>query len=71
MNKMDISKFWLDVFGELKGVRGELVALQSFSTIKKGTSPFNFPLNKPFYNLLQLLRYKGWEAGCHPQRPNF
>jgi hypothetical protein len=29
-------------------VTGELVALQSLSTIKKGTSPFNFQPNEPF-----------------------
>jgi hypothetical protein len=45
---MAISKFWLDVFGEKLGVRGGLIALQSLSTIKKGTSPLNFQSNDSF-----------------------
>ena len=36
---MAVSKFLLDVFGGMMGVRGALVALQSFSTIEKGTNP--------------------------------
>ena len=36
---MAISKFWLDVFEEMVGVEGVLIALQSLSTIKNGTSP--------------------------------
>jgi hypothetical protein len=28
----------------------KLVAIQSLSTIKKGTSPFNFQLNGPFWS---------------------
>jgi hypothetical protein len=39
---MAISKFWLDEFGEMVGVEGVLVAFQLLSTIKKGTSHFNF-----------------------------
>jgi hypothetical protein len=42
MNKMAISKFWLDVFGEMEGVEEVLVAFQSLSTIKKGPSHSNF-----------------------------
>jgi len=38
---MAISKFWLYVFREMVGVEGVLVAFQSFSTIKKGTSHSN------------------------------
>ena len=38
--------------------RGGLVALQSLSTIKKGTSHSNFQLNEPFSKFLRrLLRY--------------
>jgi hypothetical protein len=50
---MAISKFWLDVFGEKVGVKGGLVALQSLSTIKKGTSPLNFQSNEPFLKFLR------------------
>ena len=46
---MAISKFVLDVFGEKVGVRGGLVALQSLSTIKKGTSRLSFQSNEPFF----------------------
>ena len=45
LNKMAVSKFLLDVFGEKVSVRGGLVALKSLSTIKKGTSPLNFQSN--------------------------
>ena len=56
---MAISKFWLDVFGEMVGVEGVLAAFQSLSTIKKGTSHSNFQSNKPFSKFLrQLLRYE-------------
>jgi hypothetical protein len=41
---MAISKLCLNVFGEMVGVRGGLLAIQSLSTIKKGTSRFNFPI---------------------------
>ena len=55
---MAISKFWLDVSGGMMGVGG-LVALQSLSTIKKGTSHFNVQSNEPFSKfLLKLLRYE-------------
>jgi hypothetical protein len=33
--KMPISKFWLDVLGEMVGIEGMLVAFQSLLTIKK------------------------------------
>ena len=33
---MAISKFWLEVFGEIVGVGGVLVALQLLSTVEKG-----------------------------------
>ena len=39
---MAISKIWLDMFEEMVGVEEVLVAFQSLSTIKKGTSPLNF-----------------------------
>ena len=47
LNKMAISKFGLDVLGGRMG-GGVLVALQSLSTIKKGTSPLNFKSNELF-----------------------
>ena len=50
LNKMAISKFWLDVSGKMVGVRGVLIFLQSLSIIKKGTSPFNFQSNEPFWS---------------------
>ena len=56
---MAISKFWLDVFGEMVGVEGVLVTFQSRSTIKKGTSHSNFQSNEHFSKFLQqLLRYE-------------
>jgi hypothetical protein len=33
------------------GVEGLLVALQSLSTIKKGTSHLNFKANEPFFEV--------------------
>jgi len=48
LNKIAVSKFWLDMFGEMVGVGGGLVAHQWFSTIKKGTSPFSFQSNDLF-----------------------
>ena len=45
---MAISKFWLDVFGEILGVKGVLAAFQSLSTIKNGKSHSDFQLNEPF-----------------------
>ena len=63
---MAISKFWLDAFGEMVGVEGVLVAIQSLSTIKKGTSRSNFQLNEPFSKFLrQLLCY---EVPCYGKR---
>ena len=57
MEKMAISKFRLDVFGEMVGVEGVLVAFQSLSTIKKSTSHSNFQSNELFSKFLrQLLR---------------
>ena len=35
-------KFWLNVFGQIVGVGGGLVALELLSTIKKDKSPCNF-----------------------------
>jgi hypothetical protein len=57
---MAISKLLLDVFGGMMGVGGgELVAVQSLSTIKKDTGHSNFQSNEPFSKFLrQLLRYK-------------
>jgi hypothetical protein len=49
---MAISKFSLDVFQEMVGVEGVLVAFQSLSTIKKGTHQANSQLNEPFSNFL-------------------
>jgi predicted transcriptional regulator len=49
---MAILKFWLDVFGEMVGVEGVLIAFQSLSTIKKGTSPLNFQSNESFAKFL-------------------
>ena len=83
---MAIWKFLLDVFREMVGVEGVLVAFQSLSTIKKGTSQFNFLSNKPFLKFYDNSFYKnlicpkditynpcpeGCEWGFHPQRPNF
>jgi hypothetical protein len=39
---MAISKFLLDVFQEMVGVEGMLVAFQLLSIIKKDTGHFNF-----------------------------
>jgi hypothetical protein len=50
---MAISKFWLDAFGEMVGLEGVLVAFQSISTVKKGTSHFNFQSNEPFLKFLR------------------
>ena len=50
---MAISKFWLDVFGEMVGVEGVLVAFQSLSTIKNDTSHLNFQSNEPFFKFLR------------------
>jgi hypothetical protein len=61
---MAISKFWLDVFGKMVGVERLLVAFQSLSIIKMGTSHFIFQSNEPFSKFLQLLRYEVlWSKG--------
>ena len=41
------------MFGEKLSVRWGLVAFQSLSTIKKGTSPLNFQSNAPFFKFLR------------------
>jgi hypothetical protein len=53
LNKMAISKFWLDVFGKMLGMQGGLFALQSLSTIKKGSYPFDFESSEPLLKFLQ------------------
>jgi hypothetical protein len=50
---MAISTFWLDVFLEMVGMEGMLVAFQSLSTIKKGTNHFSFQSNDPFLKFLR------------------
>jgi hypothetical protein len=56
---MAFSKFWLDVFGEMVGVEGVLVAFESLLTIKKGTCHSNFQSNEPFSKFLwHLLQYE-------------
>jgi hypothetical protein len=58
LNQMVFSKFWLDVFREMVGVVGVLVAFQFLSNMQKGTSHSNFQSNEPFSKFLrQLLRY--------------
>jgi hypothetical protein len=57
----------LDVFRGMMGVGG-LVALQSLSTIKKGTIHSNFQSNEPFSKFLRhLLRYEvpSWRKKKH------
>ena len=51
LSNMAISKFWFDVFGEMVGVGGGLVALQSLLTIKRGTSSFQFPFEWAFFEV--------------------
>ena len=48
LNKMDISKFLLDVFGEMVDVEGGCWCPPIILTIKKGNRPFNFQTNEPF-----------------------
>jgi hypothetical protein len=48
-NKMAISKFLLDVFGEMVGMEGVVVAFQSLLT---NTSHSNFQSNEPFLKFL-------------------
>jgi uncharacterized membrane protein len=50
---MAFLKFRLNVFGEMVGVEGVLVAFQSLSTIKKGTSRFNFQSTEHFLKFLR------------------
>ena len=50
---MAMSKPLLDVFGEMIGVGGGLVALYSLSTIKKGTIPLNLQSNEPVLKFLR------------------
>ena len=57
---MAISKFWLDAFRGIMGVGGGLGALQSLSTIKKGTSPLNFHSNEPFWSFYDNSFYKNF-----------
>ena len=47
LNKMAIWKFLLDVFREMVGVEGVLVAFQSLLTLKKGTRTVDFQSNEP------------------------
>ena len=59
LNKMAIWKFWLDVFGEMMGVGGRgLVALQSLSTIKKGTNPLISSRMSLFWSFYDNTFYK-------------
>ena len=58
LNKMAISEFWLDVFGEMMGVGGGLVALQSLSTIKEGTSPLICNRMSLFWSFYENAVYK-------------
>ena len=74
--KMAISKFWLDLFGDIVGVKEGLVALQSLLTIKKASSPFSFKSNELFLMLLQqkkaISKFISWyisgkyEGGNYP-----
>ena len=65
VEKIAISKFWSDLFGQMVGVGGELAALQSLWTIEKGTSPFNFQSNWPFSKFLRYEKYEMREGGIH------
>ena len=67
LNKMYISEFRLDVFGETVGLGGGLVALQFFltiwldliqllSTIKNGTGRFNLQSNELILKFLRQQR---------------
>ena len=53
LNKIAVSKSWLEGFGEIMGVGGALFVLQSLLTIKKGTDPFNLQLNELFLKFLR------------------
>jgi hypothetical protein len=50
---MAISKFWLDVLGEMVGVEGVLVAFQSLLTPKRGTKTLDFQSNEPPLKFIQ------------------
>ena len=53
VEQMGISKFLLDVFGEMVGVSGGLVPLQSHLTIKMGTASLNLQLTELFSKLFR------------------
>ena len=55
-------KFWSNLFGEMLGAGGGLVAFQSLSSIKKSTSPLNFQLIGPFCKFLRQLHL--YEVPC-------
>jgi hypothetical protein len=64
------SKFCLNMFWEIVGLRGRwLVSLKSLSTIKKGTSPFDFQSIEPFSYDNTFYINLIFPGGCHPQRP--
>ena len=44
----------MNLLGEMMGLGGDLVALQSFSTIQKGTGSFSFQSNELFSKFLRL-----------------
>jgi hypothetical protein len=48
---MAISKFWLDVFREIMGAEGVLVACQSLSTIKKWHKSLQFPIEPALFEV--------------------
>ena len=52
INKIPISKFWLDIFEEMMSV-GRLVALKSVLTLKKGTITSNFKSNETHLKFIQ------------------
>ena len=52
LNKIAISKFLLNVFSEMTGMGGGMVAVKSLLTIKKSTGPFNFQSNEPLSKFL-------------------
>ena len=57
LNKIAITKFWLDVFGEIVGLGGGLVALQLLSTLIKGNCPFGIPIESFSKFMWQFLWY--------------
>ena len=70
LNKMAISRFWNDVFEGMMGVGGGLVAIQSLSTVKKGTNPLNFQSNETFLKFLrQRLLSKPYMPPGHNLKP--